>query len=669
MKTKETRSFVIAVAMAFLLLLGAFPLMGQTNEQAEFKAMVVEKVAVEDFEVPDSLYTDEDGAIYLHKIGISKSEFSSRGVPQLTLNVRSRILILNDKGLELADKAISLYVGEKDSQTISGVKGRVYNLKDGNIDVYKLKSTDWQIDRYDDERKLVRLSFRNVKQGSIIDLEYTIHDPYVFRMDDWYFQLDQPVIYSEYRVSYPSNFSYKILKLGIHPLDQSKSFYKRVRIGGGGLASLEYDEMNYLFSAKNVPSLKREPHMDSPENYRAMILTEIHFFDPYDGGEREFFYKNWFDSVNNYAESGKNERFYEFQGMGVYFDVDGEGLSEEEIISDVYNQVRSAVRTNGERGSIVMDRKPLDIISSGSASDSEINMLLMSALRKNKIEAYPFLYSRRTSKRVLSEFPIFSQFNALMVLAYIGDSYLLLDASDMTLTPGEISENSYNGEGLVAQPDKPRWYPLASKMPSVQRCTIELTELAESNIKGELRVTLSGVYADRVRHFLEHSNQDELGDYFSLSDGVELNYVDGNINEYADNVEMSFQVLIALEKFNDSFVFPAITIEPIVNNPFDNEIRRYPIVYPDYWEEHYTCLLKLDAEKYDVEVPESKKLILPDKSAELIFSSAYNYGSLIVRSSVRINKDRFDQSEYPSLRTFYDQVSLAQSSFIEIKQK
>ncbi|HKK37897.1 MAG TPA: DUF3857 domain-containing protein [Cryomorphaceae bacterium] len=650
----------------FLLPLSSF---GQESDNNGFRSIEIEKVTAADFTVPDSLYEEEDGAIYLFHTGRSKLEYDPRGKPELSLVKKFRILVLNEKGLDMADRAISLYIGKDDAQTIGGLHGKVYNLVSGEVEADRLKNSDWQIDEYNDNYKLARISFRNVKVGSIIELEYVVYDPFVFRMDDWDFQLEEPVIYSQYQVSYPSNFGYKILKLGYHPLDQSYTFTKRVMRGTGVAANFDYDQVNYLFSAKNIPALRPEPYIDSPENYRATILTELHYFDNDRTGERRFFYKDWRDAVDDFFDNGKNEDFLKADNLSGFFDPEVSHMSELDKIEDIYNQVRTAMRSSGEEGSINMDRKPRNILQSGAGTANEINMLLVSALRKNDIEAYPLLYAKRDRKKVLSEFPIFTQFQSVMAIAYVEDSYVLLDASDLTLTVGEIGEMSYNGEGLSAKPKEPMWFPLKSSMPSKQRCSIELSELDETSVKGEMRINLTGIYANRVRNKLSSMQASDLKDYFKLADGVSLEYSDSNVNDYADELEINFAIEIALETIGESFVFPAVVVEPITNNPFDKKERKYPVVFSDNWQESYTCLLRLDADRYDVVVPESKNLILPGEEAELNFAASYNFGSLVVRSSVKMNKDKYDLAKYGSLRTFYDQVVGAQASFIEIQKK
>lgn len=662
-------SSMLGAIFFLLFFLVPFIHSAQFVEKGDFKRYEVEKVSPSDFTVPDSSYEKEDGAIYLYNLGYSRLEYDPRGMPELSLSNKARILILNETGFKMADRVVSLYIGDKNAQTISGVRGKVYNLVNGNIESEKLKKSDWEIVDYDERHKLARFSFRNVKVGSIIELDYTIHDPFVFQMDDWDFQLDVPVLHSQFIVSYPSNFGYKILKLGKHPLHNSRMTTKRVMRGTGVAANFDYDQVNYFFSSIDIPALKTETFTDSKENYRSTILTELHYYDNNSTGERTFFYKDWRDAITEYYELDDNRRFIESKELTPYFAREANDLSDVELMTSIYDQVRSSLRSTDDEGQIVMDRRPDKILKSGSATVNEINMVLVNALRSAGLDAYPLLYAKRNRKKVLSEFPLFSQFKSIMAIVYLDESYFLLDASDLTLTPGEIREISYNGEGLVAKPNAPQWIPLESRMATEQRCSVELVELEENIVRGELRIEISGIYADRVRHFLDESSLQDLQDFFRKPEGVRLEYKSSNLEEYADKVSVHFSIEIVMDTFGESYVFPAVVVEPISKNPFDKDERLYPIIFPDNWIEKYTCLLRLDDSKYDVAVPQSKNLILPGEDAQLSFMASYNFGSLVVRSTVSMNRSIFENHEHSSLRTFYDHVVGAQSSFIEIAKK
>ncbi|MCH2214843.1 MAG: DUF3857 domain-containing protein [Flavobacteriales bacterium] len=656
--------FTTGFALFFILT----SLKGQKLGEGEFDRYEIEKVTDGDFAIPDSVYEKEDGAIYLYRLGRAKLDFGVNLEVICDYTIQERILVLNDNGKEMADQVISLFKGNDNEKSISHVKGKVYNLTNGKIEVTKLKNADWQVEDYNDELNLVRFTFKNVKAGSIIELEYTIHDPFWFGLDDWEIQLDSPVLHSQFQISYPANFGYKILKMGNHPLHQSQSFTKRVALGAGAAVN-SYEEVNYLFSAKNIPALRPEPIMDSPENYRARIMAELHYIDPVGTGDRNFFYNNWEASVDDYYDEGTNRRFYDVRSKKQLVDVENpKSYTQEGLIVAIYKAVQSRLSSNGSNGGIVMSRKPKDFLFTKQASDCEINMFMIAALRQNGVDAFPLLYSLRKYERVLTEFPIFTQFNSLMAIVYVGDGYMLLDASNPSLQPGEISEKSYNGEGLAAEIKNPRWYPMKGINPTYRRSTVDLRELKEDSVLGKMRISLSGLYAYRVKQFLLKNNAEKLETYFSLADGVSLTYDGNEMDKAKGELYINFTIKVALEEYGDSYIFPAVLVEPLTDNPFDKEERKYPIVYPDNWEEKYTCILRLDPEKFDIEVPESKNLILPGKDAEFSFSSSYNFGNLIVRSGVTMNKNRFLQNAYESLRTFYDQVAEAHGEYVEVQK-
>jgi len=43
-----------------------------------------------------------------------------------------------------------------------------------------------------------KFAFPNVREGSIIEYKYTMVSPYIFQLDDWKFQYEIPVKWSEF---------------------------------------------------------------------------------------------------------------------------------------------------------------------------------------------------------------------------------------------------------------------------------------------------------------------------------------------------------------------------------------------------------------------------------------------------------------------------------------
>ena len=111
----------------------------------------------------------------------------------------------------------------------------------------------------------------NVKQGSIIELSYTIRSDYFFNFREWYFQRTIPTQWSEYNVSIPEYYRYQRIAQGYIP------FYKNEENTTNDPNG--YTVENFKWVMKDVPAFKNEPFMTTQEDYISKIEFELATID------------------------------------------------------------------------------------------------------------------------------------------------------------------------------------------------------------------------------------------------------------------------------------------------------------------------------------------------------------------------------------------------------
>ena len=664
----EIHSRLTVYAASIVLFCSICILPDSALAQETFVPYQVKNVSPEDFSIESDLINQDTEAIYLFDLGDSDLDI---GYTETSLEFTRtfRLMILSEKGLHHANQIIQLYVGTDDEEKIGRIKGGVYNLNDGKVDFEKLKKSDWYEEPYDKDTKVARLAFRNVKVGSIIELEYSIFSPFVFSMPDWKFQYDDiPVLYSEYYIRHPEQVGYKVLKFGYHPL-HSKLVETETTVNSGQGVSTSYKvKQVYALACENVPAMQDEPLMDSPENYRAQVLTELHYFDYSD--RREFFYKDWENTVKDFLEEGENARYMEPREKDDYFVLDCSDCENlEDSVGVIYTKLVTQFSNSEEINTLVIKRKPKDVLESKKATASEINMLLVSTLRANGIEAYPVLVTIRSKQRVMKDYPLVSQFSSSITSVKTYDGYMLLDATTSSHAPGDISEAYYNGEGLVVNKEKPEWIPIGSRESTTESCSIEFVSLEGNELQGSMRLKVSGIYRSKINRLLRYNDTDELASYLDVDENATITFNEEESDLNSSPMDLRFNISLQIEKFGNSYLFPSIIYNSMANNVLKEKTRRYPVNFPDSWSESYTCLVHLDSEKYAVAIPEKANFILPDDGGKFSYMGSYNLGNLLIRNKVELNKDTFEPSEYPVLRQFYDLISTTHSSFIEITEK
>lgn len=641
---------------------------GSVGAQEEaFEPYKMKEVAVSDFIVESDLVDDEVDAVYLCNLGLSNVQISStEAILEFTRSFR--IKINASQGLRLADQVVELYVGETGEEKIGQVKGGVYNIQNGEVIFEKLKNKDWFVQSYNEHTKLARINFKNVKIGSIIELHYTVYSPFLVRMPDWNFQLDDhPVMYGEYFVRFPKRLGYKILQYGHHP--ELRSFHTtESEVRPLGISTERVEMEVYGLACENIPAMREEPLMDSPENYRLKVITELGYVDNPNRGRR-YFYTDWENSIDKFMDLGHNDRYLDPKAE---FDV----LSSAGNHSDLTDSLRAIqgyiidnFRRSGEQNRLVMERTPSEVFNSKNATDNEMNWLLLAVLRANGIAAYPVLVSRRSEQRIIRDYPMITQFSTCLVAVKTPEEYLLMDAATPYTGPGEVPEEYYNGEGLLIVDDKPKWIPVRGSSPSVRKCSIELDEFEAPTLRGEMRLTLSGIYRTEMKKRVLGDVPSDWRQILPITSNAQLTFLEESSDLESDPMEIRFRIEVDLEETGSSYLLSAVLFDDKIDNVLKKKRRRYPVNFPDVWEESYTCLVHLDTNGYEVNLPESGNYTLPNEGGKFVFLTNQLMGGTVLRSVVKVEKTTFSTGEYPALRRFYDLISDRHSSFVEIIEK
>jgi hypothetical protein len=71
-------------------------------------------------------------------------------------------------------------------------------------------------DKLSKNQLVKKFTFPAIKEGSIIEYEYTIHSDFIFNLQPWEFQGAYPRLWSEYNVSIPEFLYYVFLSQGNH---------------------------------------------------------------------------------------------------------------------------------------------------------------------------------------------------------------------------------------------------------------------------------------------------------------------------------------------------------------------------------------------------------------------------------------------------------------------
>jgi len=279
----------------------------------------ISKISITDFknnkcpldENANAYYIFDHGDSYFNyadtKVRSNDAESRGKGF-QLYFTRHMRIHILSNKVVDISNFEIPLY-SYGDEEKITNLKATTYNLEAGKIIKTKLKQSDIIKEETNDYWNTVKFAMPQVKEGSIIDIEYTIKSDHYFNLREWHFQYSIPVMKSSYYVRIPEYFVYKHTQKGYYPIKFEKGtkpgkivityFEKTQNMTSNQNTynrTIDFLENIYYYSAENIPAFIGESFLRTSQNYLSKIEFELEMTDfP---NQSQYYYSTSWEKIN-----------------------------------------------------------------------------------------------------------------------------------------------------------------------------------------------------------------------------------------------------------------------------------------------------------------------------------------------------------------------------------
>jgi Domain of Unknown Function with PDB structure (DUF3857) len=636
-----------------------------------------------------TLYAKDSSAeaVVLADFGESKLEYNQTSGFQLVFERTRRIKILTKEGLDWANFNIPLYHNNSDEEKVSGLKAVTYNLENGKIVEAKAKGESIIKEKYDENLNFTKVTWPNVRVGSIIEVTYKVTSDFVFNFQDWEFQSTIPTVWSEYRVSIPEYFFYEKYMQGYVGLEIAENTKANSSIiltsteRSGGIGStvvsqstfnqdkVEYIENRNRWAAKDVSAFNEEPFMTSSKDFISKINFELSYTKFPNSGVKQYM-GTWEDINKSYLESlGDVITGNNFLKRTTDEIIAGKTTSEEKI-SAVFNYVRKNFLWDGSKRKYPGEQLK-KIVDDKKGSSAEINLLLGSMLEKADIKVYPVLVSTRDNGFVREATPISSQFNYVVCLAKWEDKSVLLDATDKFLPIGTLPERCLNGNGFMIAKEGFKWIGLMPTTKTRTTISADLTLAEDDALKGVLKIDRTGYHSVSARKAFVAKGQSEYVKEFVGSKSWELSKSEfQNENDLQNPFKEIHQLNINehLTIAGNTYYLNPFIMDKEESNPFKRETRKYPVDFGAPFDNVYIIKITLPTGFVVEEMPKSKVLALPNNAARYIFNVAQTGNFINITSSLSVNKGIFSQEEYPNLREFYSQIVAKQAEQIVLKK-
>jgi len=398
----------------------------------------------------------------------------------------------------------------------------------------------------------------NGKDWSIIEYRYQLSSPFSYRVPRWNFQYEIPCNKSYYYLECPSYYNYFKHEYGITPLT-----------GKSGSRSVGHGSMNgqnvlntVEYTTKDIPSLVDVPFLLDIDEYTLSV---------------EYQRKTTWDNVALGLRTSKYFGRQLNKTLSLYkaFIEEVKLLPIKERAEKIYSKVQSDFTWNKKYTDNGMNKLCKEKI--GNIAD---------------IKTYPIV-SQRRGKGVLNEmFPGFSELNYVFGMIAVGDSKVLVDATDKFITFVELPLRAINTNGVLLE--KVRTTSMDQKANKGLFMKIENPNIKEINsytsahlnedfaLKCSESVKYIGTEASRKRRNQSGYNSED--EFIAKLEERSQNYIIDSIsivNKEVSSKPLQINYAYILEENVDEIAgklyINTLLGNGVQKNPFVSEERQFPI--------------------------------------------------------------------------------------------
>lgn len=626
--------------------------------------LIAQKMPVSDWgEIPESdlklttcSWDTLATAMVLQDVGKIKLFFGDRGAEVIYQRSR-RIKIFDPAAFDQGNLRI-FYRSNRKEERFEDLDVQLI-LSDGSRK--KVKSDNVFTEEVTEQFNVKKVFIPNLQKGCIIEYRYKLRSSDSQNLYDWFFQEDIPVRWSQVEVSLPEYAEYSVLARKPKEYDLFETRVEKPEMFAAG----QHHNRITTYGFSKLPGLTGdEPFMTTVDDYRAHIwfqqdIVQWGATDSIGWGPVALSLSFYQGFGGQYLDSLTNLKIWSsFQASMGQDSIQDSVLIAEKVLRFVGKNIKwdgtfERATPNGVDAAF----------SKGTGTSADLNLAIVTLLRRYRMKAYPMLLSTRDHGEPITGYPYIYQFNALVAFVIVGKDSLLLDATNPYHAVNQLNPSCYNKMGWVVRIRKPFWTEIRAPEESLTWFgELELDEMGES--KGRFSISVTGETAAYWRKQMEESK--DKGDFLKKEFAPDYpeakldSLVFSNLNDYNKPLQVSFRCSIpnTATVLNDFLYVKPILDFLVLKNPFSSPVRRFPVSFAAALKSQYVLNLTLPKGYLIEELPEKARIVLPGEGGRIQFSCAtLENHEVQVLLKMNISKLEFPTEEYGILRQFFDLIA------------
>ena len=616
-------------------------------------------------ELQEEFYPQDSSASAAILYKSRKTYFNSNlSSVSLETEIHQRIKIYNNDGFDKASFTVNLYKSRSSRETLKKVKAYTYNLVDGKQEKTELEKDQIFKSEYSYNYNQVKFTMPNVKEGSVLEVKYTISSPFYYNIDEFKFQSDIPIKKLQAEIRTPEGFNFSPKTKGYIPFYPKRSSKRDNRLG------MVVDILNYELA--NVPALKEESYVNNIDNYRAGVFFELVSVN-IPGRVSKYYAQSWSDVAKTIGSENDYEKELD-RTKSFDDDVDAiiaENTGQIDKMKAVFKYVKQHIKWNGIDGKYFFNgiKKAL---KEKKGNTADVNLTLVAMLRYAGLKANPVIIS--TKDNLIPFFPTVDRLNYVIAYVTIGEEEYFLDATDEFSDINLLPLKDYNWQGILVDNTKMQWRLVSIDEPKIAESQYMVK--IDLNDDGSIEGTSNSRFKNHNAYKFRQAYKDQDMDAFissreELFDNIEIsNYEVTNAEDYETYISESFEFYKdeAVDFLDNKIYLQPLFFLKLTENPFKLEKREYPVDFGHPFKDRYFMTVNLP-EGYNVEsLPEPMSMSMPDNLGLFKFKASAIGNKIQLSVSFEIKKSMIGAQNYLILKEFFNQMIKKQAEQVVLSK-
>lgn len=640
------------IIVLFWVLCSPFAVLGQS-----FLGQVTLEELRED---KDRIYPEADASV-LNEEGLVYFEYIPNLGFKMNQVISRKIKVYTKDGISNVDISVPYYQGNGVTEQVKIDQVITYNENNGKIEKSKIKSNAIFDDKKNETWKIKKVIIPDVKEGSIVEYQYTVTSDYFNVIPAWEFQRSVPIRKSTYEVRIPEYLVYTTrLRGDIRINRENKVETKRIRITNvAPHTEVSMKESIQKYMVSDIKPLKEEPYLDNIDNYRASIQFDLSMVN-YPNQKPRVISLSETDLVKGIYE---NKSFKDQLEQTKYFEKsivlqEFEGLTDLEKTQKVLDYVKANMSWNDKNGYYTTDgvKKAFE---SKTGNVAEINLMLTSMLRYVGVKSNPILVSTINNGVDLSFQK--TSFNRVLSSVEINQNILLLDGTSKYTALNIVPPSNLNWIGVLIKENGefqkvdmiPNFYSISSE-------TFVLNLKEDEVGAGQALFSYKDYIAYIVRMRMQGKSEDEVLKYFEKTyenvdiTGIRLYNQEDATKDF--NIRFSFEKTNAASKIGKELYVNPMQFYDLKSNPFKAEERVMPISFRFPFVDVYRITIAIP-EGYEVDyLPKAMELFDEIVGLKAIYKVEREENKLVGSLEFSKSKVMIEAANYQKVKLFYEKL-------------